>query len=149
MPPSTGMFVFVRMFRVWAAARASGENPLPHMEEPLEMFAASPELTAACASMFDLVEAHLGRPLVPECCCAHRLSRDEQALLALLRHAPAAAQPLASPAVPHGLPGAIRWAALAIGRAMDGTFERDNAPVIEAAEPGRCPFTRSPPLYAV
>lgn len=120
--PSIGQLVFVRLFRKWSAARLAGLNPLPHMQVLAAPFAPAPDLILACASLFELTEAHLGRPLEPECCCGSTLSRDEAALIGLLRHAPDAGQAMASTAIPHGLPGAIRWAAFAVLRALAATF---------------------------
>lgn len=133
---------FVRLFRLWAAARVAGENPLPHMNDAIGLFAPAPELAVACASLFDLVEANLGRRLVPECCCGREMSRDELALLGVLRHAPEAGLPLTRAAIPHGLPGAVRWAAFAVRRALvrsfDDAFERET---VDEAMPERCPFS--------
>lgn len=144
---SIGRLLFVRLLRKWSAARASGENPLPHMHALAAPFEPSPELAMACASLFDLVEAHLGRTLVLECCCSQILSRDEEALVGLLLHAPDAGQPIAGGAVPHGLPGAIRWAAFAVTRALAATFgeaggldDADISPMPVRA----CPFGTAP-----
>lgn len=140
---SIGRFVFVRLLRKWSAARASGENPLPHMQTLAAPFEPSPDLTVACASLFDLVEAHLGRLLVPECFCGRALSRDEEALIGLLRYAPEAGLPFASATIPHGLPGAIRWAAFAVTRALDATFGAGGALGEVKAPPPvgtACPF---------
>ena len=146
--PSTlriGSLVFVKLFRLWAAAREAGENPLPHMQDAVAPLAPAPELAVACASLFELVEGQLGRRLLAECCCSPALTRDEQALLGLLRHAPEAGQPFASVTVPHGLPGAIRWAAFAIRRALGGSFISETE---EPAPPG-CPFDWAPELVQV
>lgn len=147
-PPAIGPLIFVRLFRLWAAAREEGENPLPPMQAKLRLLAPAPELAVACASLFELVEALLGRRLIPECCCSPAMSRDEQALLGVLRHAPTAGQPFASAAVPHGLPGAIRWAAFAVRRALGASFGSEFAPlaVREAASPAVCPFSQEPRL---
>lgn len=148
--PSTGSLVFVRLFRLWAAARAENENPLPHMQETTWPYASAPELGVACASLFDLVEAHLGRPLVPECCCSHDLSGDERALLGVLRHAPEAGQPLTGAAIPHGLPGAICWAAFAVRRALGRSFGAAYEPPLAANDepPKACPFSAPHSLLA-
>ena len=145
-PPSTGSLVFVRLLRLWAAAREEGENPLPRLQAALPLFAPAPELGAACASLFELVEAHLGRSLVPECCCSRILSRDEEALLGVLRHAPEAGQPLATAAIPHGLPGAICWAAFAVRRALAATFGQpfETPPPAAVRAPAACPFAEAP-----
>lgn len=136
-----GTLIFIRLMRKWSAARASGENPHPPMQAMILPFEPSPDLALACASLFDLVEAHLGRPLVPDCCCSQSLSRDEEALLSLLRHAPEAGQPMTGGTVPHGLPGAIRWAAFAATRALAATF--GDSPII-SRPPERLPVTACP-----
>lgn len=147
MSPSVGSLIFVRLFRLWSAARTGEGNPVPPMQDSIGLFDSAPELAVACASLFDLVEAHLGRPLVPECCCARELSRDETALLGVLRHAPEAGQPLAGAAIPHGLPGAICWAAFATRRALAATFgEAFEVPRAEA--PRECPFAPARPFFA-
>lgn len=141
MPSSLiGPLVVVKLFRLWAAAREAGENPLPHMQDALEALGPTPELAMACASLFELVEGQLGRHLVPECCCSPALSRDEQALLGVLRHAPDAGQPVTGAAVPHGLPGAILWAAFAIRRALGASFGDDSD---EPRVPAVCPFQQA------
>lgn len=143
--PAIGPMIFVRQFRLWAAARAKGEHPLPHMQAAVSLFETAPELSVACASLFDLVEAQLERALAPECCCSPSLSRDERALLGILRHAPEAGQPLTSSAVPHGLPGAICWAAFAIRRALAETFTDQFGTPDPATEPhSTCPFSQEP-----
>lgn len=145
--PSIGSLVFVRLFRLWAAAREAEENPLPHMQEIVALIGPKPELAVACASLFELVEGQLGRRLVPECCCSQELSRDEQALLGVLCHAPDAAQPLTSAAVPHGLPGAIRWAAFAVRRALGASLAGE---LETRGTPAACPFDRaSQPVLAM
>lgn len=115
---AAGQAVFIRIFRARSAALTTSENPLPHMQAVAEQLAASPELAAACGGLFDLVEAHLGRPLVPECCCSPRLSSDETALVGLLRQALMTGPTSATRSIPYGLPGAIRWAVLAVLRAL-------------------------------
>ena len=47
--PSTlpiGSLVFVKLFRLWAAAREAGENPLPHMQDAIAPLAPAPAGTA-------------------------------------------------------------------------------------------------------
>jgi hypothetical protein len=131
---SLGQAVFVKLFRTWSAARAMGENPLPHMQSCTLPFEPAPELVVACDSLFSLTIAHLGRDLVPECCCSRALSRDEAVLIGILRHALACGVAITSPAIPHGLPCAIRWAAVAILRALHDTF-----PVQFTIEPSPIP----------
>lgn len=142
MPSSPlGSLVIVKLFRLWAAAREAGENPLPHMQGAVALLLPAPELAVASASLFELVESQLGRRLVPACCCSPALSRDERALLGVLRHAPEAGQPLTGAVVPHGLPGAIRWAAFAVRRALGSSFDGEPD---EPEAPPVCPFKQMP-----
>lgn len=142
MPSSPiGSLVIVKLFRLWAAAREAGENPLPHMQDAVALLGPAPELAVACASLFELIEGQLARRLVPECCCSPALSRDEHALLGVLRHAPDAGQPLTGSAIPHGLPGAIRWAAFAVRRALGSRFDEEAE---DGAVPAVCPFEEAP-----
>jgi hypothetical protein len=116
------------------------------MQDIAQLIGPRPDLALACASLFELVEGQLGRRLVPECCCSPALSRDEQALLGVLRHASEAGVPLTSAVVPHGLPGAIRWAAFAIRRALGASLAE--GPEVPAV-PVVCPFRQAPqPLIA-
>ena len=107
-------FVIVRLLRRWAAARAMEGNSLPSMVELAVEIGEPTEVAVALHSLFQLTEACLARPLEAECCCSRDLSSDERAVLVLLAKAPAQAPPLTSEEVPHGLPGALLWAAAAV-----------------------------------
>ncbi len=133
--------LLIKLFRTWSAARTIGDNPLPAMYAHAEPFGAAPELVPACESYFLLVESHLGRPLVPECCCSTVPSADEAALIMLLRHAPTAGPVKTSSAVPHGMSGPLVWAAFSVSRALaESLFIQDGADVPSAADPLHCPF---------
>ena len=94
----------------------------------------APEAAIALASMFQLVEACLGRSLEAECCCSPALSRDERAILTMLA-APQPPGPHQSYApIPHGLPAALHWAIASV-RALLG-----EACGIPARRSGKCPF---------
>lgn len=129
----------VRMLRLWRASRSVGENPRPHMQARLAPIGPSPELVPACDSLFMLTEAVLGRPLAAAGCFSAAFSDDEAAVLALLRHAPDCGTVRTGPAVPHGLPAALRWAAFAVLRALDDRVVND---AVVPATPERCPFRR-------
>ncbi len=123
----------VRLLRRWAAEREQGGAPLPSLVRLGRRLGLDPQAAIAVASMFQLTEHCLGRPLKGECCCSPRLSPDERAVLLML--ATAATRPPLTPAsTPHGLPGALSWA-VESARRMLGT---------ELATPGstpqHCPF---------
>lgn len=94
---------------------------------------ASPHAGVALASLFQIAEGMLGRPLVGACCCDPAPSRDERALLLMLAHAPDAGPIHTSRAIPHGLAGPLAWAALSTRMAlgMEGRGE---------GVPAACPF---------
>jgi hypothetical protein len=127
-------FVVVRMLRRWAASRQLEANALPEMIALSRELGQPAQVAIALHSMFQLTEASLGRPLEAECCCSRALSRDEKAILTLIAAAPDAPPPLATAAVPHGLPGALHWAVLSVRAAMGITSPPE--PVAAA----RCPF---------
>ena len=108
----------VRLFRLWAMARETGENPMIWLYRTAYRHGYPDETANACTSLFELVEGHLRRKLVRERICNRIYSSDERALLGVVRAAPALASPYAAPAIPHGLPGAICWAAMAVRRAL-------------------------------
>ncbi len=88
----------------------------------------------ALASVFQLTEASLGRPLEAECCCRTLLGRDERAVLLLLASLPEPPAPSASPAIPHGISSALAWAVLSVRRLLE--MDGSNADFVVA----RCPF---------
>ncbi|MEM6585806.1 MAG: hypothetical protein AAF692_08635 [Pseudomonadota bacterium] len=110
--------IFVRLFRLWAMGREEGRNPLPAMYAEAAKHRFSDQSAPACCSLFELTEGHLGRPLIRECCCSQSFSPDEKALLGVVRHAPALRPMRGSRAIPHGLPGAISWAASCVCEAI-------------------------------
>lgn len=124
----------VRLFRRWAAGAELGPARLPAVVRLCRKIGIAPEAAIALASMFQLVEACLGRPLEAECCCSPSLSRDERALLMMLA-APLAAGPhRAFPAIPHGLPGALHWAIASVRALLGPTFG------VQVPDVGKCPF---------
>lgn len=133
--------VFVRLFRLWAMAREDGGEVLSRMHKVAAELYLPDETAIACASLFELVTGELGRPLVRECCCSKELSADERALLGIVEVAPNLEPGSGSTAVPHGLPGAIHWAAMAVRRAF-GLSNRHAAIVPESVRLSLCPFNR-------
>lgn len=134
-----GAALITAMLRIWSAARSIGENARPRMRAHVAAIEPSPEFVSACDSLFALTEAVLGRRLVTARCCCAKLSTDEAAMLAVLRHAPMSGSVVTSATVPHGLPGALRWSAFAVLRALDDSFDLDDLKP-ENPVPDRCPF---------
>lgn len=110
----------IRLLRSWSASRAYAAPDLLRMEELSASWGLSDTVAPACARLFELVEAHLGRALVSECCCSPRLSADERALLGLIRHAQTEKHGSPSPAGSQDPCGTIRHAARDALRAIAG-----------------------------
>jgi hypothetical protein len=134
-----GLEPVVALFRTWHAAVQQGTNPRAAMAATLDHLRPSPELVAACDSFFALTEACLDRPLLPSPAGASTLSSDEQALLETLRQIPALLALGPNAAIPHGLPGALQWAAFAVLRAL--CIPADPALSPEPPPP-LCPFSK-------
>ena len=106
--------VIVRLFRRWVAARAQGQSMIVSLSALGTELNAPLMLPVALDSLFQLTEFCLGRPLRAECCCSTACSSDERAILLLIAHGPDADRVSPSAAVPHGLPGALVWAATSV-----------------------------------
>lgn len=134
--------ITVRLFRLWVMAREEGIVTLERMHEVASELRLPDETAPACASFFELVEAQLERPLSRECCCSRRFSPDESALLGVLEAAPTLKGQGGTTTVPHGLSGAIHWAAMAVRRALDWPAREDKRLPPRSAS---CPFQASSP----
>lgn len=126
-------YLVVRLLRRWAAGREAGEPQLPSLVGLGGKLGLEPQAVVAIASLFQLTESCLVRPLRSECCCSRKLSSDERAVLLML-DAASARSPLTPASIPHGLPGALLWA-VEIVRQLLGI----NGVVTRTAE-ARCPF---------
>lgn len=131
--------IVIRLFRLWGIAREDGEVGLGRMYEVARELRLPDEAATACASLFELIESKMGRSLVRECCCSRTLSTDETALLSLIQAVPVLQVFQGSIRVPHGVPGAILWAALAVRRAT-GWPGQDEPPVEIRQSSEGCPF---------
>lgn len=127
-------FLVVRLLRRWGAEGAAGGAQLPSLVGLASELGERPETAIAVASLFQLTESCLGRPLRAECCCSHELGGDEQAILLLLDAASGLAPGRSTAAIPHGLPAALAWAAKSV-RLLLG--ETRCGPI---ASPRSCPF---------
>lgn len=134
--------VVIRLFRAWSAQVEAGHAPMERLQEIVAPLGLPDETAIACASLFELVEGHLGRRLIRESCCSRRLSPDESALLGVLRVAPSLSAVAGTAAIPHGLPGAIIWAVISVRQAL-GTTEPDDGPDEASQGPfPACPFSQ-------
>lgn len=126
-------FVALRLVRRWAAARTAGADAMPALIELADELQEPREVAIALHSVLQLTESCLGRALEAECCCSPTMTPDEHALLMLIAAASPEPFPLAPAGIPHGLPGALSWAATAARIALD-------AADTTAPRPERCPF---------
>ena len=134
--------IVVRLFRAWSVLVDEGRSPLPRLQDIVAPLGLPDETAVACASLFELVEGHLGRRLQRECCCSQRFSRDERALLGVLELAPSLGTLSGTATVPHGLPAAIVWACVAIRRAFGMSDCERYARGLRVSH--RCPFAAEP-----
>lgn len=130
--------MIVRLLRLWSATVARGDAPMPVMVGAVVPLGIPAEAGIAAASLFELVEARLGRPLQPECCCSRTLSADEQAMLGLIDFAPATLGTHGSATIPHGLPAVVGWAAMALRRTLGMGADAMGADGMRGK--GGCPF---------
>jgi hypothetical protein len=126
-------FIVIRLLRRWTAARDAELNPLANLVELATGLGESPMLPVALDSLVQLTEACLGRQLLAECCCSPSLSADERALLLLVAAAPAPGE--APTSIPHGLPGALSWAAASLKSLLGERLE-----IGAGWRARRCPF---------
>jgi hypothetical protein len=130
--------IFVKMFRRWVAARDAGLDRRVAVAEVYRGPGNAMMAAVAADSLFDMVEARLGRALKCGCCCSASLGADETALLGLLQYS-ASAGGVTTDTIPHGLSGAICWAAMAVRREL-GIPRSEGA--ITGQPVARCPFAR-------
>lgn len=136
--------IVIRLFRRWSACRTSGQNDLPAMIAITEPLRLSDQVALSCSSLFELIEGHLGRPLVAECCCAQASSADEKALSALLSLAPSVSSLHGNSTIPHGLPDVLCWSVIVVRHAFglpDAGHEAANLQPF-----ADCPFEPVTPL---
>lgn len=128
----------VRLMREWTVLRTRADQPL------LPVFVACAELgglnghaAVAIDSMLSLTEACLGRPLRAEPAGSRALGFDERAVLALLDQGRFVRGAYAPRSIPHGLPGVLAWATVAVRKAF-----AEAGLSLEAAGPttASCPF---------
>jgi len=134
-----GAYRIVRLLRRWSAAAVGDGTRLPSIVRLGARLGVTPEAAVAVASLFELTEACLARPLRTECCCSARLSGDERAVLTMLAAVTPVHPHLANANIPHGLPGALIWAVRSVRALLD------DAEVGRAlGQRGRCPFEVEP-----
>ena len=130
--------VTVRLLRRWVAAREELGNPFPSLVDLAKQLDCPAEAAVALGSLFQLTEGCLGRPLEAECCCSRSIGEDEKAVLLMIAAASDPDLPAATREIPHGLPGALVWAASSVRRLLG-----PNAAEALRANAGRCPFGRA------
>lgn len=139
-PPGSGVTVAVRLMRRWVAARRADEAALTSTVTLGTSLGVSAQAAIALCSVFQLAEACLERPLQAECCCSPLLTADERAILVLLWSGVDADPFHGTPAIPHGLPGALAWATNIAARLLDVGYGG------AAYARGRCPFVVAEPI---
>jgi hypothetical protein len=136
--------IAVRLLRRWAMCRETAVNPLPRMVELGTGLGLLPDTAVALASLFQLMEGCLGRPLRVDACPSGSIGSDERAVLLLIATAPGPGRPLASETIPHGLLSALAWAVWAVRRLL-GDMSHARAQIV----PGSCPLVQARPMPRV
>jgi hypothetical protein len=133
--PDWTSFVVVRLLRRWSAQAGGDGSRLPSLVALAAELGVTGQAAVAVASLFELTEASLGRPLAAECCCSRALSRDERAVLRMLSAALPPSPHSATATVPHGLPGALLWAVASVRKLLPCPEH-----AVEEQGTGECPF---------
>jgi hypothetical protein len=131
--------VTVRLLRRWVAARTEQGAPFPALVALAHELGCPAEAAVALGSLFQLTEGCLGRPLEAECCCSRAIGEDERAVLLMIAAAPAPGLPAATSEIPHGLPGALAWAASSVRRMLGPGAGHPRRPLADS-----CPFGSAP-----
>ena len=134
--------VVVRLLRRWASVRGNADAVLPNMVALGSELGATPHAAVALASVFQITEALLGRPLAGGRSCDARLGRDERATLLLLKQPDDVGTVATTRAVPHGLPGVLVWAVRAARIAL-ADAELSLPGPLRRADRASCPFNAS------
>ena len=121
------------------AARTEQEAPFPALVALAHELGCPAEAAVALGSLFQLTEGCLGRPLEAECCCSRVIGEDERAVLLMIAAAPAPGLPAATSDIPHGLPGALAWAASSVRQMLGRGADHSRGPLAQS-----CPFGSSP-----
>lgn len=135
-----GKLTVVRLLRCYCEVRDgdSDGSALSGLVTLGQTFRLPPAGTVALRSVFQLTEAVLGRRLVTECCCSRRLSADERAVIRLLGSRMLIVFGTGTGDIPHGLPGALAWAILSVGRLCGGIIALPLQAAL--ADDAGCPF---------
>lgn len=147
-PDAAGLLV--ALCRCWVAARRQGREPMPAMMRLVEGGGHDCMLVPICDSFFALSESCLGRALIagpatPGAAIAppQPYLPDEIGLLATIaRCSGMVGGARTDPAIPHGLPGALCWAARTVRRALGPLAMPAPAAAAATGTPARCPFPR-------
>jgi hypothetical protein len=128
--------IIVRLIRRWVAAREQGLNASAGVVALAAELGVPAMAGIALDSLLQLTENCLKRPLRAECCCSPKLGPDERAVLLLIAAQPSQ-PPWAASGIPHGLPGALSWAAASLNRLLG-----EELPATFSAPTEVCPFER-------
>jgi hypothetical protein len=149
IPPSaeSGAFAVIRLLRHYCRTRdrrgGDADGRLSRLVALGQTLRLAPAASVALASLFQLTEAVLGRPLHAGAGSGDGWNGDERAVIRLLCARLPTVPGTGTPDIPHGLPGALTWAVLSVRRLCG-----ELAPAIERqgilAEDAGCPFHCDP-----
>ena len=136
-----GERLFIALMRDWAALRTGGEPLLPVFRARAEVRGMNGHGAVAVDTMLCLTQSLLDRALQAETQASQRLGGDECAVLVLLDQGRFVRGAYAPRSIPHGLPGVLAWATLAVRQAFAAA-----GICLDATRPTQalCPFQRTP-----
>ena len=108
----------VHLMREWTVLRRCPEPALPAFVACADLCGLNSHAAVAIDSMLALTEACLARPLRAEASYSQTLAADERAVLALLDQGRFIRGAYTPRTIPHGLPGVLAWATVAVRKAF-------------------------------
>ena len=108
----------VGLMREWTVLRRRPEPALPAFVACADVCGLNGHAAVAIDSMLSLTEACLARPLRAEASHSQTLAADERAVLALLDQGRFIRGAYTPRTIPHGLPGVLAWATVAVRQAF-------------------------------
>lgn len=155
-----GERALVRLMRSWVALRRGDEPVLPALLAVADSLGLGGHAAVAVDSMLSLTEACLARQLGCERDDSRSLDFDERAVLALIDQGQFIDGAHTPRTIPHGLPGVLAWATVAVRRAFAQAGLRLDTPVLDtpglevprpdrvlptiAGSAAKCPFVAAP-----
>ena len=136
-----GERLFITLMREWTVLRSGNAACLPPFLACAEIHGLNSHAADAVDSMLYLTQACLDRALCAETLTSRTLGCDERAVLTLLDQGRFISGAYTPRSIPHGLPGVLAWATVAVRKAFTEAGICLETPPRTAAS---CPFLEAP-----